>query len=427
MTDPDIDVAPVRLADRLVAAVLAVAERRELLAFVPLHEAQLSVIAIPQLSVGIAVVERGDQPAELLRERLHKLLAAHDRNVLHLVLAGGSDDDVEVLRAADREAPDPNRLGVHLLDRNGRMRRLAGRHLPLLRSAANEIPRLPALTPATMAAHIEGSNARMEHRREEAARFAVGLGARPHTATRALGAVNIVLFGLAMLWGARYFDRALVAMGANSHYLVEDGEVYRLLSHAFLHGNAGHLLVNLIALWSFGGFLEGILGWRRIVVLYGLCALGGGLCSAFIGGARLSVGASGAIWGLMAAGLAIVLRKRALLLPPLFAARMRTSLLWVFVLNLALSVAPLFLASFPRIDLWAHLGGGLVGFALAAAGFFTRGLSTGQDPRELGANPAWLRGLAAIVLALMVLSVGVALATGKPWDLRVPPPADEMA
>ncbi|HEY0715542.1 MAG TPA: rhomboid family intramembrane serine protease [Polyangia bacterium] len=426
MNESDVPEGSARLADRLVAAVLAVADRRELLAYVPMHEAQLSVIALPQLGVGVAVVERGDQPSDLLRERLQKLLAAHDRNILHLVLAGGSEADIADLRAADRAAPDPNRLGVHLLDREGRIRRIAGRRLPLLRTAAAQIPNLPALAPDALIAHIEASNERMEKRRQEAAGFASALGERSQKATRLLGVVNIALFALAMHWGARNFDRALMGMGANRLFLVEDGEVYRLLSHAFLHANAGHLLVNLIGLFSFGGFLEGLLGWRRIVLLYGLCALAGGIASAFIGKTTASVGASGAIWGFMAAGLAIVLGKRALL-PPLYAARMRSSLLWVFVLNLALSIAPIFLASFPRIDLWAHLGGGVMGFSLAAAPPFMSGLAKGQDPAELSANPAWLRASALIVLGLMVVSVALALATGKPWDLPTLPAADEMA
>ncbi|HEY0709503.1 MAG TPA: rhomboid family intramembrane serine protease [Polyangia bacterium] len=426
MNDTDVAAAPPRLADRLVAAVLAIADRRELLAFVPMHEAQLSVIALPQLSVGIAIVERGEESTEGLQARLQTLLAAHERNILHLVLAGGTDADVAVLRAADREARDPNRLGVHLLGRDGRIRRIAGRHLPLLRAAASELARTPAVPPAAFAAQLDAHNERTEKRREEAAKFASDLGQRPHTATRALGAANIILFGLAMHWGARDFNRALMAMGANSRHLVEDGEVFRLLSHAFLHGNAGHLLVNLIALFSFGGFLEGVLGWRRIVVLYGLSAIAGGVFSAFIGGAQLSVGASGAIWGFMAAGLAVVLKKRTLL-PPLFAARMRSSLLWVLALNTALSVAPLFVAGFPNIDLWAHLGGGLMGFGLAAFGPLTRGLSAGRDPGELSANPVWLRGLATLVLALMVIAVASALGTGKPWDLRVMMAPDEMA
>ncbi len=84
------------------------------------------------------------------------------------------------------------------------------------------------------------------------------------------------------------------------------GEIWRLLSHAFLHGSVVHLLVNSISLFSLGGMLERLLGWRRFLVLYTVSALAGGLASAFVGGARLSVGASGAIFGLLGATFALV-------------------------------------------------------------------------------------------------------------------------
>lgn len=69
-------------------------------------------------------------------------------------------------------------------------------------------------------------------------------------------------------------------------------------------------LGQLIALASFGLMLERLLGPERYIVLYGLSALGGGLASALLRGPGLAVGASGAIWGLMAAGVGLAVWPR---------------------------------------------------------------------------------------------------------------------
>ncbi len=81
-----------------------------------------------------------------------------------------------------------------------------------------------------------------------------------------------------------------------------------------------------------------------------------------------SVGASGAIWGLMGATLALVLSRQRVL-PRLIARGLRQRLLVVLVINVALSFLP-------GIDLYAHFGGGLVGFLMARGGRKTRASET---------------------------------------------------
>lgn len=415
-----------RPGPRLLAALLAVSERRQLSALVGISEPPLAVVVLPELGAGVAIIERGEDAPEGLRQRVDALLAGHANGVLHLVLAAADDgaaaSDRAVLVAADREAHDPNRLGVHLLDTKGRIHRVAGRRMGLLGEAAALIPETPPLAPAAIAAH----NGQAQKRREEAATFAAALDHRSQRATRVLGAINIVMFALTAIWSDGGHLRALMNMGANSAIRVEDGQLWRLLSYAFLHGDAIHLVVNLIALFSFGGFLEGLLGWRRIVLLYGVCGLAGGLASALIGDTPASVGASGAIWGLMAAGIGIVLRRESIL-PPLIVSRLRPRLLGVLALNVAISVLPYFVRDFPRIDLWAHLGGGLAGFLLAAPGLLTRGLVPGQAPQGPTANPLWLRIASGLFLALMTASVATAFATGKPWHRQVISQPDQLA
>src|SRR6185369_182404 len=128
----------------------------------------------------------------------------------------------------------------------------------------------------------------------------------------------------------------------------------------------GHLAVNMIALASFGPLLERLLGPRRYILLYGLSGLGAGLASALLRGPGVSVGASGAIWGLMAAGVGLALWPRGLL-PLLRLDQARRRATFPLVINIAYSFSP-------GVDLWAHFGGGLVGFALMATGLITRGV-----------------------------------------------------
>jgi membrane associated rhomboid family serine protease len=139
-----------------------------------------------------------------------------------------------------------------------------------------------------------------------------------------------------------------------------------------LHANTTHLLVNMFALYSLGGFLEALLGGRRYLAVYCASAVGGGIATAVAGGLRVamgglpsySVGASGAIWGLMGATLALVLGRRRML-PRLIARGLRQRLLVVLVINVGLSFMP-------GIDLYAHLGGGLAGFLLTRSGRLTQ-------------------------------------------------------
>src|SRR4051812_42859389 len=117
--------------------------------------------------------------------------------------------------------------------------------------------------------------------------------------TSILIAANVALLGLSYAWGNAAHDAVLRRMGANIGADVRAGEVYRLFASAFLHADLVHLAFNMLALWSLGPFLETLLGRHRYVVLYAASALGGALASTLFGGARWSVGASGAIFGLM--------------------------------------------------------------------------------------------------------------------------------
>lgn len=129
------------------------------------------------------------------------------------------------------------------------------------------------------------------------------------------------------------------------------GEWYRLITSAFLHGSFLHIAFNMYVLFALGPTLERILGHGRFIVLYLSAALGGAVASYYFSDIRtVSVGASGAIFGLM--GALIVAGRR-----------LRYDVTQVLVL-LGINVVIGFIA--PGIDWRAHLGGLVVGAAIAA-------------------------------------------------------------
>lgn len=230
-------------------------------------------------------------------------------------------------------------------------------------------------------------------------------------ATEALLALLAAVFALETLWGDSTATATLHAMGALTGDALRSGEVWRLLAAASLHIGLPHLLANGFALFSFGRHVEAILGSARFVLLYVLAALGGSLASTLMSGssARVAAGASGALWGLMTALLALGFERRHLLPPPVRSS-LRANGLRLLVLNGLISLHP-------AVDWAAHLGGGLVGFVLVASHLLTAGLAE-RDEQRLERFWRWAAGLA---IAALVGSLLVASWAGRPWDLARPP------
>jgi membrane associated rhomboid family serine protease len=215
--------------------------------------------------------------------------------------------------------------------------------------------------------------------------------------------VNVVVFGLELLFGGSASPLALYRMGAGVGRTGLADEPWRTVSAAFLHVNILHLALNMWALVVFGRMLEIILGARRFIVLYALSAAGGGLASALFHAQILSAGASGAVWGLMTGQIAAIVRLKRQQGPERVPVRMST-LLQPLVVNLLFSLTP-------GIDMAGHLGGGVAG-----AGLILSGLIGWGRPELAGWRPAaWGASLA------MAGCLAVALGQGRPWELRWPP------
>jgi membrane associated rhomboid family serine protease len=133
---------------------------------------------------------------------------------------------------------------------------------------------------------------------------------------------------------------------------LSQGEWWRLLTAAFLHGGILHLLFNMYALYLFGPQLEAAFGHVRFAVLYVLSALGGSAVSyLFANPVQPSLGASGAVFGILGATLVVSRRLR-------YDVRGVTVLIGI---NLALGFV------IEGIDWRAHLGGLITGMAVAYA------------------------------------------------------------
>ncbi len=251
---------------------------------------------------------------------------------------------------------------------------------------------------------------------QEQQQFHQAIGTRTPAVTYALASMIAGCFALELLWGGSETMPTLVRMGA----LVGDRafeEPWRLISAAFLHHGITHLLLNLYVLVAIGLSLERILGRRRFLVLYVAAAIGGSLASTLFLSDRVSVGASGAIWGLLVAEAGLAFRPRGLLPTAMIPALKRAT-----VMNLGVNV----LNSFrPDVDWAAHLGGGIVGGVLIVTGALIVGLprlsELSADQIAEDREPGWLRPAAVALTAVLVVAGGYGLVRGAAWSLTDAP------
>ncbi|UWU23034.1 rhomboid family intramembrane serine protease [Rhizobium sp. CB3060] len=152
----------------------------------------------------------------------------------------------------------------------------------------------------------------------------------------------------------------LVLGGIFRERILSDGEWWRLVTAAMLHGSVIHLTFNCLALWRAGILLERLIGWRWFAAIFCISALGGSVGSLLMNPANMvGVGASGGIIGLFAAVIVASFHFPSGPLPQL----LRMGAIQILVP----SVLPLVgrTADGVHIDYAAHLGGAIAGAALS--------------------------------------------------------------
>lgn len=126
--------------------------------------------------------------------------------------------------------------------------------------------------------------------------------------TRILVWANVIVFLALVFAGAGFMSlrtKALVEWGANNGPLVVQGGYERLIASTFLHGSIVHLVMNMGGLVLAGFFLEAVIGRWTFLLLYLLCGTVASMASIWWEFDHISVGASGAIFGLYGIVLAL--------------------------------------------------------------------------------------------------------------------------
>ena len=191
---------------------------------------------------------------------------------------------------------------------------------------------------------------------------------RAFPVTAAIVGINLAIYfacaGMSVVTGLGSpmdFDtRVLLRFGADYGPLALDGEWWRLFTSMWLHGGLIHVAANMYGLWAFGRITERIYGRGRYFVIYLMTGLASSLASvAWHSEPTVSVGASGAIFGVVGALVWPFYRKR-LRMPHAVMSSMLRNIGTVIVINLIIG------ASIPVIDNAAHVGGLIAGLILGA-------------------------------------------------------------
>ena len=165
-----------------------------------------------------------------------------------------------------------------------------------------------------------------------------------------LVALNIFIYLIPVLFNqSNYFVEMFSLFGP----YVRRGEYYRLLSAVFIHANIFHLIFNCYALLVIGRQLESFLGKIKFLIVYFFSAITSSLMSLIFLGNNVSVGASGAIFGLMGSLVYFGYHYRVYL-----GSVVRTQIIPLIVTNLCLGFM------ITGIDNFAHIGGLIGGFLI---------------------------------------------------------------
>jgi Uncharacterized membrane protein (homolog of Drosophila rhomboid) len=203
--------------------------------------------------------------------------------------------------------------------------------------------------------------------------------------TYALIALNVFVYLVDQLLYIKTGYPVLFVFGSKINEYIVQGQYWRLVTPMFLHGGALHLAVNAYSLYVVGPDVEKVFGRVKFIVIYIVAGLLGNVAS-FAFCPAVSVGASGAIFGLLGALLYMGIAYKDVL-----SSVYVTNIITMIVLNLAYGFLH------PQIDNYAHMGG-LLGGCLSA---YCLGL---------GNYTGWTikKSLALLILGILVV-VGIFL------------------
>ena len=177
-----------------------------------------------------------------------------------------------------------------------------------------------------------------------------------HFITAILINANLIVFILLVLSGINVISatpKELLELGGNRRYEVLNGESWRLFTSMFLHGGLMHVMMNLFGIGVTCTTIEPLLGRTRTLLAYILSGIGASLVSIYWHENTISVGASGAIFGMMGVMITLLLTKKG----------GEFSGIYLIILGLYGGVSLLF-GLLGGIDNAAHIGGLLTGIII---------------------------------------------------------------
>lgn len=203
--------------------------------------------------------------------------------------------------------------------------------------------------------------------------------------TKNLLVINVLAFLATWVLGRSGID--LNAMFGLHFFMASDFHVYQFLTYMFLHGGFTHILFNMFALWMFGSVIERVWGPKKFIFYYIVCGVGAGIMQEIvqyvnysvqglaayefvsIGGQRLAmdvflnqwmtIGASGAVYGILLAFGMIFPNERLFIIPIPFPIKAKWIIIGYILIELFAAMG-----QSDGVAHMAHLGGMLFGFLL---------------------------------------------------------------
>ena len=180
-------------------------------------------------------------------------------------------------------------------------------------------------------------------------------------------ALNILIFVLTYI---PFIGNQIYLAGMGINYLISAGEWWRLFTPMFLHNGIMHLLFNMFSLYLFGPELEKIAGKARFLTIYLLSGIFGNIATFFLQKPEYaSVGASGAIFGILGAFGALVYYTKHIL------PQLRQIIVPIIIISIIMTYLQ------PNINTTAHIVGMIVGFLIGLSYFHPKRIVSWRRPK----------------------------------------------
>ncbi|WP_207706232.1 rhomboid family intramembrane serine protease [Clostridium sp. HBUAS56017] len=175
--------------------------------------------------------------------------------------------------------------------------------------------------------------------------------------TIALISINIILYVISGILSDNFLDidgAVLLLLGGKFGPLINNGEWWRIITCNFLHGGLIHIVTNMYSLYIIGSQIEIIFGKLKYIIIYTIAGITSSLFSYYLAPNTLSIGASGAIFGLLGALLSFAIKEKDRINKGVI-----TNILIVVALNIYIGT------TIPNIDNYAHFGGLIGGMIIS--------------------------------------------------------------